>query len=174
MIIAGIDPGKKGAICVLDEFDKPKLYLCPTRKLGKKTEYDLEMMAGLIRAYVKPKESMVFIEKAHAMPIKFKIKDEGGKIIERRQGATSLFSYGGGYYAWIMACICHDLPYQLVAPQTWKAVMLRDMPKGKNSSIIKAKQLHPGINLIPENGRKENEGLAEAYLIARYGAMQNI
>jgi len=150
--------------------------------VGKKREYDLEGMAQLIADASKGSSPLrVFIEKARAMPIKFKIKDtQSGKEVVRSQGATSLFSYGGGYFAWMMACVCHGvygkakIPYTLVIPQRWKKIMLRDMPKDKNSSIMRAKQLHPGINLIPENGKVENEGLAEAYLIARYGGTQSL
>jgi len=170
MIIVGIDPGKKGAICVLsvlagcfpEEYPEDLisiigLDLCPTIKVGKKPEYNLQKMSDYLCCAAKPDK--VFIEKQQPFP---------------KQGVVSTGSLMGGYFAWIMGCVCHGIPYHLVRPQTWKATMLRDMKRDKGSSIIRAKQLDPKINLIPKNGRKENEALAEAYLIARYGTLQNL
>lgn len=154
MNIIGIDPGKSGAICVLfidlGILETQAFSQCPTIKVGKKTEYDFVKINNLI----KNNSAKVYIEKAQAMP---------------KQGIVSMFSYGSGYGAWIMACVANGIPYEIVAPQTWKKAMLKDMPKSKGASIIKAKQLCPSINLVPPGGKKDNHNFAEAYLIARYG-----
>jgi crossover junction endodeoxyribonuclease RuvC len=161
MRIVGIDPGKSGAVCVVEvnihsPFGEGPIfcYPCPTVKIGKKREYDLVEMNKLISNPLFGEK--VYIEKAQAMP---------------KQGTVSMFSYGLGYGAWIALCVANGIPYQLVAPQTWKKAMLRDMPKGKGASIIKAKQLCPSINLVPPGGRRDNHNLAEAYLIAKYGLL---
>jgi len=161
MIITGIDPGKQGAICLLDEHGgEIILHPCPVVQIKKKREYDLEAMRALLF-----RSDVVWLEKVHSMPIEFKYK---GK--ERKQGAASIFSFGDGFGIWRGMTVALQIPLHYVAPQTWKAKMLRDLPKDKNSAILRAKELCPDINLKPTpRSRKDCVALAEAYLIARYG-----
>lgn len=157
-IITGIDPGKKGAICRLFykhgclpcPYSISRLQLCPTIKVGKKEEYNLPAMIQAIEG-----SDLICIEKVHAMP---------------KQGVTSMFTFGMGYGIWLGIIATLKIPVHLIAPQTWKKAMLRDMRKDKNSSIIRAKELYPTINLKPtDRCRKDSEALAEAFLIAKYG-----
>jgi len=154
-IITGIDPGKKGAICRLDYGDGHSpfiefLQLCPMIKVGKKEEYNLPAMVQAIEG-----SDLVYIEKVHAMP---------------KQGVTSMFTFGMGYGIWLGIIATLQIPVHTIAPQTWKKAMLRDMRRDKNSSIVRAKELYPTINLKPTlRCRKDNEALAEAFLIAKYG-----
>lgn len=153
-IITGIDPGKKGAICKLSfkEWRNSISYLglCPTIKVGKKEEYNLPAMVQAIEG-----SDLVCIEKVHAMP---------------KQGVTSMFTFGMGYGIWLGIITALQIPVRTIAPQTWKKVMLKDMRKEKNSSIIRAKELYPTIYLRPTpRCRKDSDALAEAFLIARYG-----
>jgi len=151
MIITGIDPGKSGAICSINQDGEIiDLQLCPVLEIKKKREYDLEGMRALVI-----KSNVVWLEKVHAMP---------------GQGVTSMFSFGDGFGIWRMAAVALQIPLHYVAPQTWKGKMLRDLPKDKNSAILRAKELCPNINLKPTSrSRKDSVALAEAYLIARYG-----
>lgn len=157
MIITGIDPGKKGAICRLyyESGSLPAisiswLKLCPTIKVGKKEEYDLPAMVQSIEG-----SDLVYIEKVHAMP---------------KQGVTSMFTFGKGYGIWLGIIATLKIPVYTIAPQTWKKAMLKDMRKEKNSSIVRAKEIYPTINLRPtDRCRKDSEALAEAFLIAQYG-----
>lgn len=163
MKIVGIDPGKSGAVCCVDYnpgglnphgITQLEILRCPLVKLKKKDESDLWGMQNIIYHW---RPIMGYIEKAQPMP---------------EQGIVSTSQYVGNWYAWLMACVCWGVPYHIVGPRTWKKIMLRDMPKDKGASIIRAKQLWPNINLVPEGGRKENHNFAEAFLIAMYGLWQ--
>ena len=157
MKIIGIDPGKSGGICRL-EFTRTtsakieSLKLCPIVQVKKK-EYDINGMRGLLTFPCPPDE--VWIEKTHAMP---------------KQGGVSMFSSGKGYGLWLGLVAGLWIRVPEVAPQTWKKFWLKDMPKDKNSSVLRVQQLFPDVNLMPtERSRKPSHDLADAVLIAMYG-----
>lgn len=153
-IICAVDPGKDGAICLIRENKELiKLSIMPTVMVGskkkKRREYDIPTIVSLIR-----QADECVIEKVHSMP---------------KQGVASMFSFGAGYGLIIGIAAGNDKPYTLIHSRTWKANMLRDMSKDKNASVIRAKQLCPDINLLPtERCYTPHEGMAEAYLLARY------
>ena len=93
-----------------------------------------------------------YLERAQAMP---------------KQGVTSMFNYGKGFGLWLGLLIGIGIPYTLVSPRRWKAVMLSDMGKDKGASILRAKQLFPQcasqLQLVKDHNK------AEALLIAAYG-----
>ncbi|MCK5128101.1 MAG: Holliday junction endonuclease [candidate division Zixibacteria bacterium] len=154
--IAGIDPGLDGGICVLVDKTISILMPMPTNTITvgrkKKRELDLPAICQAIDHV-----SAAIVEKVHSMP---------------SQGVASTFKFGTGYGMLLGILAAQGTPYTLVSPQTWKKVMLRDMPKGKGSSILRAKQLCPDIKLLAtERSRKPHDGMAEAYLLARYGIL---
>ncbi|MDD5459719.1 MAG: hypothetical protein PHF37_10045 [Phycisphaerae bacterium] len=158
-IICGIDPGKDGAICLLDEETLKIIYLARMPvvisgdKKKTKREFDIPAIVELIR-----RADYVAIEKAGAMP---------------EQGVVSMFNFGAGYGLLIGITAGLGKPYSLIHPRTWKGRLLRDMPKGKMSSVLRAKQLCPEISLLATTRcSTPHEGMAEAYLIARYGKNQ--
>ena len=61
-------------------------------------------------------------------------------------------------------CAGLSIEYHLIHPKTWKKVMMHDMPKEKEASIMRVGQLYPDIVL----GRKKDHGIADAILIAKY------
>jgi crossover junction endodeoxyribonuclease RuvC len=61
-------------------------------------------------------------------------------------------------------CAGLKIEYQLIHPKTWKKVMMFDMPKEKEASIMRVGQLYPDLVL----GRKKDHGIADAILIAKY------
>lgn len=145
MIICGIDPGVSGALCFMSEDGKPMLFDMPILKEGKHTVID----ETKVREMLAPVSS-VFIEKSQSMP---------------GQGISSTFNYGVGYGIIRGICIGLQIPYTLVHPRTWKKVMMPDMPKEKEASIVRALQLFPSIQLP----RKKDHGKADALLICEYG-----
>lgn len=155
MIIAGIDPGKTGAIAFI-KGRKIKAFPTPTLKISKtKSEIDGRAVFELLKKY---KTDHVFIEKVHSMP---------------KQGVSSTFVFGMGYGMMRGICVGLELPYTLVTPQAWKKEMCAGMPKGKDISIIVSKRIWPKINLLPtKRCRKESDGMADAALIAEYGRRQ--
>jgi len=124
MIIAGVDTGKQGAVCLLDGHTEiVSLKQCPVLKIRNKSEYDIQTMVGLIAL-----ADAVWLEKVHAMP---------------KQGVTSMFSFGRGFGIWEGIIVGRRIALYYIAPQTWKKVMMRDLPRDKNSAILRAKELCP-------------------------------
>lgn len=147
MRIAGIDVGLSGAIAILDNQGIPlELQDMPVIRVVKNEIDAVEVMAILKRQNV----SHAFIEKAGAMP---------------GQGVVSMFRFG--YSAGLIQGICTalNIPFTLIIPQRWKKSMLDGMPKDKGSSIVRAKQLYPSLEL----NRKKDHNKADALLIGLYG-----
>lgn len=140
----GIDPGKTGAIAVMDDdgilcleqFNVDK-YVDVLSYVGKSTS---------------TKDIKVCLEKVGAMP---------------GQGVVSMFNFGHnlGVIEGILSAL--RIPYQLVPPQTWKKEFSLTGDKAK--SIEVCKKLFPWVDLrATERSRKPSDGLAEALLMAEY------
>lgn len=144
MIYIGIDPGKKGAVAWLED------------DLQKAWPYSNEMLVKLCKEAMEAMEHkekvIVCVEKVGAMP---------------GQGVTSMFTFGksaGFIEGALTAC---GIPYQLVPPQTWKKEF--SLGHSKEDSIAVCKRLFPDISLLSTNRcKKENDGMAEALLMAEY------
>jgi crossover junction endodeoxyribonuclease RuvC len=112
----------------------------------------------LMRELGRNANVVIALEKVSAAPI------EG-----RRQGTSSMFSFGMGFGIWIGILAGLQLPYTLVHPATWKASLMRDQAKEKSASILRAKQLYPQaapcLNLVKHHGR------ADALLLAHYARL---
>lgn len=159
MIIAGIDPGKSGAIAKVEGFDGAPIdgksisvYPCPVIKVKGKNEYDVNGMRAILRGVDK-----IWIEKVHAMP---------------KQGVTSMFSFGKGYGIWLGLIAGDWIPVSEVAPQTWKKLWLKDMPKDKGSAVLRVKQLFPDEEFLV-GSKVQQQAFADAVLIAMYGVKQS-
>lgn len=157
MTIIGIDGGLQGAMaCLSTDNGTTAVYDTPVARVTvgthKRHVYDVDGMwkwlAEMIAAY--PWGIHVYIEKGQPMP---------------KNGSQG--NYSSGYCAglWAMAMVASGLPHTLVHSQTWKRAMVRDLPKGKDSSVLRAKQLFPSIPLL----LKKDHNKAEALLIAEYG-----
>jgi crossover junction endodeoxyribonuclease RuvC len=160
--VIGIDPGKTGAVAVIEDNTIVELYDCPiitSSKKGVKPQYDERGMARIIQVEIArigcPVDKIV-IEKVGAMP---------------GQGVTSMFTFGMGFGLWLGILATLPVPYELVTPQRWKKEMLMDIPGGnslkerKARSVVAAKRLFPGLDLP----RVKDHGKAEAVLIAAWG-----
>lgn len=140
MIFMGIDPGKKGGVCVLEE--GRILLLMPLSKENFFEAVDLCPAVG---------EMICCLEKVHSMP---------------KQGSVSIFTFGEGY-GWLKGVMdSEQIRYQEITPQTWKKEFGLNSSKAK--SIEVAKQLFPEASLFIEGHRKESDGMAEALLMAEY------
>lgn len=157
MIYIGIDPGLDGAVawfCGDGDDTAPRFDDTPVLRVGKRREVDVHRAASLLRAH-GPCVS-VAIESVHAMP--------GGG--ERRMGATSAFSFGKGFGAWLGILAALRLTYTLVPPQRWKKALMDGMPKEKDASRQRAMQLFP--EAAGDLKLKKHHGRADALLIAEY------
>lgn len=140
----GIDPGKTGAIAVMDDDG----ILCLE-------QFNVDKYVDVL-SYVgrstSAKDIKVCVEKVGAMP---------------GQGVVSMFNFGHnlGVIEGILSAL--RIPYQLVPPQTWKKEFSLTGDKAK--SIEVCKKLFPWVDLrATERSRKPSDGLAEALLMAEY------
>lgn len=141
MIYIGIDPGKSGAMAVIfGGMDETVL-----------VPFDEQEYTNILRNLAgQPMKAC--LEHVTAMP---------------KQGVTSMFNFGQnfGYIKGLLEAF--QIPYELVRPQKWKKEF--SITGDKNSSIEVCKRLFPGVVLRrTERCRKDDDGLAEALLIAEY------
>lgn len=140
MLYIGIDPGKSGAVAIIFECIG-KTVLVP---------FDEREYANVLRN-LYGQLAKACLEHVGAMP---------------GQGVTSMFNFGQnfGYIRGLLEAF--QVPYELVRPQKWKKEFgISD----KNSSVECCKRLFPGVSLRrTERCRKDDDGMAEALLMALY------
>jgi crossover junction endodeoxyribonuclease RuvC len=153
MIVVGIDCGKMGALAALREDGVVMLLRdAPILQVGKKREYDLAAMADLLRWVQKhDANALVAIERVWARP---------------GEGAVGAISFGEGSGIWLGAVTALGLRLERVTPMRWRKAMLDGLPKGKGSSMQRAKGLFP--DQTAQLARKKDDGRAEALLIAEF------
>jgi len=153
MIYAGIDPGKAGALALLDSAGQiVSASIVPT--IGK--DYDLNaMVAPLID---RDDIRAAAVEHVHAMP---------------GQGVTSMFSFGRGLGLWEGALAALCIPYELVKPGRWMR-LVGDMPKDvkerKARLVRAAKSRWPHAPIE----KKKEWGIADALWIAEWARRQDL
>lgn len=151
MIYIGVDPGKKGGFCLLEQgaSGQRTVEVYPwdddefVHKMRMLAEDDDIRKAGIVAA----------VERVGAM---------------HGQGVTSMFSFGRslGFIEGVLSGCW--ISYQLVPPNVWKKSFSL-IGKDKQASIETCKRLFPGINLLPSDRcRKESDGEAESVLLAEY------
>lgn len=161
--VLGIDPGLDGAFALIDHggrlveiWDTPTLVTSPRPRLRR--DYDEHAIGAWLRK-VAPQISMAGIERLGAFPGKSK-RQTPGSI------ATSNFRLGLSLGILRGQLSALAIPFDLVAPQSWKAALMKGMPKEKSSSILRAKQLCPSA--AEHLTLKKHDGRADALLIAHY------
>ncbi len=177
MIYIGIDPGAKGAMAMIDdEGNLIKTAPMTSKKIEGEKLIDITEIYRFIKhePLSLDEKMIVYLEKAQSMP---------------RQGVASMFTYGVGYGMILAMLIFENIEFRLVHPATWKAKLgiTISTPKGlteqekaqlkkqrKGLAIITAKKLFPDIELIPDGKEVEQDGIAEAALLAEYGRQETI
>ena len=160
MLICGIDPGKSGAVAIIDTGSVAscrvmRVAVTPTIKVGKtKRDYDCVAMAELLSG--EPKIDFCLIERQQAF---------------RGQGVSSMFSLGVGYGMWLGILGALRIPHETVSPRVWTKAMVGGGRDGKASNILACRRLFPEQTLLAtDRSRKEHDGLADALLIAEYAS----
>ena len=152
MIVAGIDPGKTGALAItypdgfVECFDVPKVKL-----RGKEVPawHDWQKSWSLALMFNQP--NMIVIEDVSARP---------------GQGVTSMFTFGRTLGFVHAIAVASGASIQFVTPSVWKGKMgLLNSSKG--ASREKASALYPKARDLL--GRVKDDGRAEAILLAHYG-----
>jgi len=161
----GGDPGKDGAIAVIDEqFNIISTAVMPTIKVGRgnKREFDPEGLKVILDRWnancdvLHGEIAFAAIEKSQAFP---------------GQGATSMHSVGLGDMMLWMSMVWMGVRYERVRPQKWQKLVLSGISGSdtKGRALIKAKQLFPGESfLATERSRKPHDGIVDALLLAVY------
>lgn len=139
MIYIGIDPGKDGAMAVIEDGEITAV------PFGV-DEYRAvlgDLPGDICRCC---------LERVGAMP---------------GQGVTSMFKFGENFGFIQGLLTAYNIPYELVTPQKWKKEF--QITGDKNSSIAVCKRLFPGVDLRKtERCRTDHDGMAEALLMAEY------
>ena len=146
MIYIGIDPGKAGALAYIDRTGHGEaVEVVPFNEDEYKRVLSCISESGT-------ENVRCCIERASAMP---------------GQGVTSMFNFGKGF-GWVLGLLdAYRLSYELITPQKWKKEF--GVTSDKNTSIAVCKRLFPGVSLLPTAlSRKDNDGMAEALLMAEY------
>ena len=142
MIYIGIDPGAKGAMAVLSERHPPMLFA-----------YHPEVYIQTLKTFKQEGEDCICcIEAVHSIT---------------GQGIASSFKFGQTY-GWLLGVLdAIGIPYQPITPQKWKKEF--GLNADKAASVEVCKRLYPGICLLrTELSRKDDDGIAEALLMATY------
>lgn len=146
--IAGIDPGRTGAIAVLDTVCRT-LLLFPMQ-LDDEGHVCAGSTSQLFRNVLSLRLELIVLEEVHAMP---------------KQGVTSSFTFGRAYGLVEEAAAALGVPMMYAPPHVWKKAM--GLSSDKNESRRLAQKLFSASAGF--FARVKDEGLAEAALLAEYG-----
>ncbi|WP_169777742.1 hypothetical protein [Campylobacter curvus] len=148
MTIIGIDPGSKGALCVLKN-----------NKIEQFVDFNKVSLKGYIEALKNFKPDMVILESVHSMP---------------KQGVKSMFSFGQrlGECEGILQAL--EIPYQMITPNNWQRLCLIPTKSDKKTIASILLKLYPNAELFSVrgalvDGRSDALGLAHSYRIIYKG-----
>ena len=158
-IFVGVDPGKDGAIVLMDGGGTVMAASTMPVLKGKRPEFDLEAIDDVFAAWKTGIiNGMVTLEKLQPLPPAM-----GGSIANFNRGVSCGFEW---------MCVAHGLPHLLVSPRIWQKEMLAGTPGDdtKQRSIMAAQRLFPGVDLKRTSKCKgPHDGICDALLIAEYG-----
>jgi len=152
MLIIGIDPGKSGAIAVINE-DGAIVALADTPLVAG--GYDVAAMAGMLSTYRPEDVALVVLEQSQSMP---------------GQGVASTFTIGVGFGLWWGVIATLGLPLEFVRPCVWVRAILKGQPgEGKARALGYVARRFPGAELTPPRCRAPRDGRADALCLAVWG-----
>ena len=149
MRVIGIDPGASGAIVLLENGEPIEWAEMPTVKIGSSTRVNAAALADFIASCCS---EHVYVESVHSMP---------------KQGVASSFNFGHSTGTVMGVLGAMGLPHTLVTPQAWKK-SAGLIGTDKDAARARAIQLWPRWTEL--NKKAKGQALADAALIARYGA----
>ena len=152
MIVAGIDPGKSGALSILYPDNVPLVFDVPTVKLrGKDTPAWTEWEIIWSNALGLNTPDLIVIENVSARP---------------GQGVTSMFTFGRTLGFAHAIAVRAKVPVKFETPSVWKG-KLGLLNSSKGASREMARTLCPRHACLFD--RVKDDGRAEATLLAHYG-----
>ena len=155
MLIIGIDPGIKGAICILKDGVIIDVFDMPVMPVGKKNKSQVNgsQIYNEIQKVIENEDKQyikVIIEQVSAMP---------------GQGVTSMFNFGQSYGVLKGIFSAMQIPMDFVSPVKWKKYY-NLINTQKDSSRTKAIEFFPYISA--KLSRKKDANKADAILIASF------
>jgi len=155
MYIIGVDPGKQGAVVLIDE----QLII---HNYGIfKPQHDLSFIARELDKFLCsiPEVDTIYFEDVHSI---------------FGASAKSNFSFGKGVGTQLSVCSLHTSNIIEVQPKKWQQRVITADDLGnttKERALSAAKRLFPGESFIPKGCRTPHDGLVDAVLIAYYGLL---
>ncbi len=150
MIFVGIDPGLSGAVGIITENAGLVVFDTPVVAAKKGHEYIVPAMSGLLVGCGHNVRAA--LETAIAMP---------------RQSSATTLKQGRGVGIWEGILAALGIPYELVAPRTWKSSIGLPVGAEKGESRALAARLFPAS--ADYFARVKDDGRAEAALLAEWG-----
>lgn len=149
LVVAGIDPGKTGALAIIgsvvEVWDLPWI--------GK--DLDIQMIASWLKPY----------RENAALSLHMAIESQQGL---RGQGITSINTLMFGYGQLVGFCLGAGIPLTTVRPMEWKGAM--GIPSGAKLTPAQNKERSKAIarRLFPltDLGTRQDQGRSDALLIA--------
>ena len=163
MIVVGVDPGLKGALCVLPSqvpLWPSGTFLTPMPTTsGKRPDYDLSAIESFLKNTVSEGLSRLYVERSQPLP-------------PTMGGSLANFHRGRSLALWETLCHCLRIPVEFVPPQAWQREMLAGCSGDdtKARALQAAQRLFPGLDLSrTPKCKKSDEGFVDALLIAEFG-----
>jgi hypothetical protein len=143
--IIGIDPGKSGAVAMIEPGGTTFTDCLPYDG----TSLDVHRLQDILTV---EGDCRIFIEKP--------------MVLARQGGSMTM----GTNYGRILATIeLMKMPYREVSPQTWISKILGKTGGDKGFALAKVKQLFPNAELVLPRCKKPHDGIVDALLIAEWG-----
>ena len=157
MKLIGIDPGKSGGLCCIENDNIIEICVMPTyeQKNGKDI-IDFKAVSEFIKKHNPDK---IYLEKVGAMS---------------KQGVSSMFNFGVSFGGLMATCLVLDYEMVLVTPQKWKKEVLGENynHEDKNGTIQFCQMKFPNTNLLAtKRSRVPHDGICDAIAIAYYGSI---
>jgi hypothetical protein len=157
-IYLGIDPGKKGFVCIYDaSYSGYKHYpLFDGNRLNRDM---LEVLEKLSKTYTM----IAVVEQVHSMP---------------HQGVASTFSFGTNYGMILGALEAIGIPYVTCTPGKWQKFICEAVDKASNPKLMHynaARRLFPNMDFRrSERCKMWDDNKVDSTLICEYGIRKQL
>jgi crossover junction endodeoxyribonuclease RuvC len=156
-IFIGIDPGVSGALVAVRDDGDYIAHLCmPVIQVGSSSRVNGAAIAAFVQSLREDHgKAHCFLEKVGSMP---------------GQGVSSTFTFGHAAGLAEGVITGAGIPLTLVTPQGWKK-HAGLIGKDKDAARSRAIQLYPSLRILDQKAK--GQAVADALLIARFGAAQS-
>ena len=179
MLFCGVDPGITGAICIIS-LKRVEIIPMPVNKFTNSGKRETELNFHALNSIFKmiscePAYMMIEIQQPFRSQIWGKDESTGKSILveDNSQGLSSTSKTMYNYGAIVMCAVANGIEHKCISARKWQYHLFPTIKTGstKLTSVAKAQELYPNVNLIPERGRTPSHGYADALLIATYAKL---